>query len=84
MTSAAEFFGSFLREELARVAQIERSGVGSNTIASLVVAAALQHRGIGRSLLQHLVNLYGADELRVQTAVLNVPALTLHRQSDFV
>jgi ribosomal protein S18 acetylase RimI-like enzyme len=82
-SSPEKFFVAHVGGELVGTVGIEPGGRGRIGISTLAVIPTLHRRGIGRALLQHIIELNGDQELHVQTAVRNVPALALYQRSGF-
>jgi ribosomal protein S18 acetylase RimI-like enzyme len=80
-----EFFAALAADELIGAVSVwpDPEDMGRN-IASLVVAPSFQRRGVAKSLMAHVLRLYGSDDLTVQTGVKNEPALNLYKNSGFV
>jgi ribosomal protein S18 acetylase RimI-like enzyme len=57
---------------------------GEIHIASLVVAPTWQRQGVARALMRALLAQHGAQNLTVQTAARNLPALALYAQFGFI
>ena len=82
--SSEQFFGAYVGNELAGTASIESGGEGRIGLSTLVVAPEWHRRGVGGTLLHHIMELHGDHEIQVQTAARNFPALALYRRSGFV
>ena len=82
-SSPEQFFGAYAGGELVGAAGIEAGGQARVGISSFVVAPKFQRQGVGRAILHHIIELHGHQELQVQTAARNVPALALYRGGGF-
>lgn len=56
---------------------------GAVQVSSLVVDPDFQRRGIGRGLLQAVLEAHGQGDLTVQTGARNAPALALYESAGF-
>ena len=83
-SSGERFLGAYVDNELVGVAGIEQGDGTNAVISSFVVTPTLHRRGVGRALLQRIIALHNHQELRVQTAARNLPALALYRQNGFL
>ena len=83
LASAEQFFGAYQNGELVGAAGVESGGPTRLGISSFVVAPKVQRRGIGRALLAHIIRLHGHQELQLQTAARNAPALALYGSGGF-
>jgi ribosomal protein S18 acetylase RimI-like enzyme len=77
-------YGAFEDEALAGVLSLcpDEEGRGIS-ISSLVIHPAYQQRGLGQALVREATERYLASELTVQTAVANIPALSLYARFGF-
>jgi ribosomal protein S18 acetylase RimI-like enzyme len=84
LSSEEEFVGAFEGESLAGVLSVcpDEEGRGVS-ISSLVVHPTFQGRGLGRALVETVIERHGAGEITVQTAAANTPALTLYSRFGF-
>ena len=83
-SSTDRYLGVRVGDELVGVAGIAPDPEGGFCIASFVVAPAWQRRGIGRALLQHVLEHHAGHALHLETAARNLPALALYRRAGFV
>ncbi len=86
-SSPEEFFAAFIDGTIIGAIGVERaSDAPRNTlhIGSLVVMPTHLRRGVGRRLLQAVIDTYPAHDLTVSTAVRNTAALALYAKHGFV
>jgi GNAT superfamily N-acetyltransferase len=83
MVSAEQFWGARLDGALVGVLTIEPVRMSEFCVSSLVVAPDRQRRGVGRALLQTIVEQYAPYGCSVWTAAGNAPALALYEQFGF-
>ena len=80
--SQSSFYGLQRNAVLVGVVETERQGQ-SLDICSLVVEPAYFGQGCGQALMQYVIAREGDLLVKVQTAVLNVPAVKLYQKMGF-
>lgn len=83
LKSDNDFFGVLKNQELAGVTEINH-GDGFTHIQSLVVKPKFFRQGVGRRLLEFVLNSYDSNLFVVETGVENRPATELYRKLDFI
>lgn len=86
-TSAEQFLAAFIDGTIIGVIGVERESVAPHDtlhIGSLVVMPTHLRRGVGRRLLQALIDTYPAHDLTVSTALRNTAALALYSRFGFI
>jgi ribosomal protein S18 acetylase RimI-like enzyme len=82
LDSHNDFYGYFENDELAGIIEIELTDQHID-INSLVVVPKFFRRGIGRKLLEFVINTYESSHFMVETGVENTPATALYKKMGF-
>ncbi len=77
-----DFFGYFFKEELAAVIEVDQK-TDSVHIQSLVVQPKFFRRGIGRKLVNFVLENYETPIFTVETGAENAPATELYLRTGF-
>jgi len=81
--SNSEFYAYYLTQNIAGVIEIE-SNRGLTHIQSLVVYPRYFRKGIGRKLVQFILDTYKPSTFTVETGLDNHPAIRLYKSCDFI
>ncbi len=81
-SAGSQFFGLFVEDRLAAVAEVEIQPTLAN-IAALVVEPDHFRRGLASALLRSILDLHADRDLTVSTGVLNRPTLLLYEKLGF-
>ena len=82
LNSNSEFYAYYLTQNMAGVIEIE-SNKDLTHIQSLVVYPRYFRRGIGRRLIQFILDTYKSSSFTVETGLDNHPAIRLYKSFDF-
>ena len=82
LTSNSEFYAYYLIKDIAGVIEIENDE-DSTHIQSLVVYPKYFRNGIGRKLVQFILDNYKAEIFTVETGIDNRPAIKLYKNFGF-
>jgi len=82
-SASATFYGCTESGHLVAVAEVERAEHGGLHIGGLVVHPRAFRRGIGSSLLSHVLQSSGGVRVTVSTAELNRPAVAMYEKHGF-
>jgi ribosomal protein S18 acetylase RimI-like enzyme len=82
-SAGTAFFGVDVGGTLAAVAELEVEAPGRACICSLTTRPDRFREGLATLLLRHLIEIAGAGELTVSTAVRNEPVLRLYTGDGF-
>lgn len=77
------FYGWWDQNQLAGAVSIEMTGPVIMEICRLMVRPDYFRRGIGASLLSHVLNMQDVHTHRIATGTRNLPALTLYEREGF-
>ena len=83
LKSGTEFYGYLDNEKLAAVIEIQREDETTH-IHSLVVHPNYFRQGIGRQLVQYILDAVNSKVFTVETGVANEPAIRLYQEFGFV
>lgn len=83
MAVEADFYGYWQNERLTAVTEIEQIETHHIHIASLVVDPDFFRQGFGGKLLVEILDLIEWEQVTVDTAVANTPAINLYKKLDF-
>lgn len=78
-----DFFGYISKQELAGIIEIKHEKNFIH-IHSLVVDPKFFRQGIGKSLMDFILNLFEDKNFMVETGVENKPAIELYKKFDFI
>ena len=82
LNSNSEFYAYYLNQNIAGVIEI-KSNQDLTHIQSLVVYPKYFRKGIGRKLVQFILDTYKSSIFTVETGLDNYPAIKLYRSFDF-
>ena len=82
LKSDSEFYAYYLIKNIEGVIEIENDE-GLTHIQSLVVYPKYFRKGIGRKLVQFILDTYKSSIFTVETGVENIPAVELYKSFDF-
>lgn len=83
-SSPYQFYGALDNDKLIGAVAIESNSPSEFTIVSLIVDPSHQRKGVGRRLLDHVINLLDGADLTVETAIKNHPAISLYETTGFI
>ena len=82
LNSNSEFYAYYLNQNIAGVIEI-KNNQDLTHIQSLVVYPKYFRKGIGRKLVQFILDTYKSSVFTVETGLDNHPAIKLYRSFDF-
>ena len=82
LNSNSEFYAYYLNQNITGVIEI-KSNQDLTHIQSLVVYPKYFRKGIGRKLVQFILDTYKSSIFTVETGLDNYPAIKLYRSFDF-
>jgi len=82
LNSNSEFYAYYLNQNIAGVIEI-KNNQDLTHIQSLVVYPKYFRKGIGRKLVQFILDTYKSSIFTVETGVENIPAVELYKSFDF-
>ena len=82
LNSNSEFYAYYLNQNIAGVIEI-KNNQDLTHIQSLVVYPKYFRKGIGRELVQFILDTYKSSVFTVETGLDNYPAIKLYRSFDF-
>ena len=82
LNSNSEFYAYYLNQNIAGVIEI-KNNQDLTHIQSLVVYPKYFRKGIGRKLVQFILDTYKPSVFTVETGLDNYPAIKLYRSFDF-
>ncbi|MEP5614292.1 MAG: GNAT family N-acetyltransferase [Cyclobacteriaceae bacterium] len=83
VNSDTEFYGLFRAQEIAAIVEV-KTDTKNTDIHSLVVQPDYFRQGLGRELMQFVLNTFNSESFTVETGVDNGPATNLYQQLGFV
>jgi len=82
LNSNSEFYAYYLNQNIAGLIEI-KNNQDLTHIQSLVVYPKYFRKGIGRKLIQFILDTYKSSIFTVETGVENIPAVELYKSFDF-
>ena len=82
-SAKAIFYGCIRDRELIGVCEVEGVADGSAHIASLGVHPSHFRRGVGAGLVNYVLNMMSCEQITVNTAAKNAPAISLYEKLGF-
>mgnify|MGYP006207731713 CR=1 FL=1 len=82
LNSNSEFYAYYLNQNIAGLIEI-KNNQDLTHIQSLVVYPKYFRKGIGRKLVQFILDTYKSSIFTVETGVENIPAVELYKSFDF-
>ena len=80
--SKTTFFGYHIKDKIVGIIEVS-SNEKSTHINSLVVSPHFFRQGIGRQLMQHILQHFSSKVFTVETGLENIPASTLYKNFGF-
>ena len=80
--STTTFFGYHIKDKIVGIIEVS-SNEKSTHINSLVVSPHFFRQGIGRQLMQHILQHFSSKVFTVETGLENIPASTLYKNFGF-
>ena len=82
MKSTTTFFGYHNNDEIVGIIEVS-SNENTTHVNSLVVSPHFFRQGIGRQLIQHVLQYFSSKVCTVETGLENIPASTLYKNFGF-
>ena len=80
--STTTFFGYHIKDKIVGIIEVS-SNEKTTHINSLVVSPHFFRQGIGRQLIQHILQHFSSKVFTVETGLENIPASTLYKNFGF-
>ena len=80
--STTTFFGYHIKDKIVGIIEVS-SNEKTTHINSLVVSPHFFRQGIGRQLIQHVLQRFSSKVFTVETGLENIPASTLYKNFGF-